>query len=174
MSKVEFGRPINLVTAEALLKRYNDLSEAVERRPLGTDPGGRDEFIKNKKNAFIFSKKSMLDLIVTKEADYVLVALGAHTTNEGGGKIKEGEFTVMTIGYVKDDTWKGQGVKLKIISDLDPGYQYPPKQVVDDLNYVQVSELIQSEGKMNIMVPPPPNNIHDNAGVELMKELIML
>lgn len=142
--------PITLDKAEKFLDKHNELSKAITKKSkTGIDkPEGVFEFIDNEYNSFIFTKDSMLKLF-DKGAEYIIVALGAHDKHEvtaNGRSFDKGSFTVMTLGYKEDPN---DPKKLIPINKTQPGYEYPPKYIVNDLDEITDVVSVQKNSHKN-------------------------
>lgn len=132
------SKPISLEDAKQYLKEYNRIHNNIQRRVKNPDDN-TDEFLNNTGNAFVFEADDMLTLI-KGGAEYITIILGAHDKDEIGSH-KAGSFTLMALGYEKDETnFSDQFNQLKIISSSPQAYQYPPKVALteSDINTVRV------------------------------------
>ncbi|MBG6129518.1 hypothetical protein IWQ47_001179 [Aquimarina sp. EL_43] len=133
------SKPILITEAEAFLDKYNTLNSNITKTPKIKSPEV-DELIKNKSNAFAFKAEHIQSLIGKGKADYIVVILGAHNVDIPEHKLKAGSFTVMALGYTKDENYLGDEIKLNIIKKKPVAYQYPPKAAITGTPKIKVGK----------------------------------
>lgn len=142
-STVKLAPPIDLETANEIIKTYRAIQECTVRNfpkvPPGLSKPDLDTFNKDitEYNAFIFNKNEILEMI-KDGATHLMVVLGAHPkVNSRFPKFGKGSFTVVVAGCTSITPTPGNREEYTAVERAS---EYPPRTVVSQLKQTKNKE----------------------------------